>query len=334
MKALVLDAQKQLSLTEVPKPKPQPGEVRVRIHAAALNHRDLWIQKGLYPGMKLPCILGADGAGIIDSVGKGVDEGSIGEAVVIYPAMAWGGNPLVPGKQFRVLGMPDPGTFAEYICVPAENIFSSPYATDALHAAAALPLTFLTAYRALRVGAPENWSGKKALITGIGGGVATAGLAQLTAGGTEIYVTSSSPEKIAEAIERGARGGVNYRDEDWTTQLKALSGGIDFVLDGSPAADFSSYLKFLNPGAKVVCYGATGSLTTTIQLPKFFLRYISLIGSTMGSPTDFAEMLDWIEEMDGSVAHHISEVFSFADYQKAFDLMARGEQMGKIVLTW
>ena len=327
MKALVLDAQKQLSLTDVPKPEPKPGEVRVRIRAAALNHRDLWIQKGLYPGMQLPCILGADGAGIVDAVGDGVDSDRIGTEVVLYPARAWGDNPELPGKNFRVLGMPDPGTFAEFICVPADDALPKP-AHLSWTEAAAFPLTGLTAYRALGQANVES-NTAKILITGIGGGVATAGLLQSL--GNPIYVTSSKPAKITAAVEMGAQGGVNYRDDDWEHQLKAMSGGIDVVLDGSPAADFGRYLRFLNRGAHVVCYGATGSGKTTVPLGKFFLKYISLIGSTMGSPADFRSLLLMMN--DAEMRPLVSEVFAFGDFRDAFDTMARGKQMGKIVLV-
>ena len=328
MQALLLNAEKQLHLTTVPKPDPRPGEVRVRLRAAALNHRDLWIQRGLYPGMQLPCILGADGAGVIDAVGAGVDEDRIGTEVVLYPARAWGDNPDLPGRNFRVLGMPDPGTFAEFVCVPAADALPKP-AHLSWTEAAAFPLTGLTAYRALRV-LTERPAGATVLITGIGGGVATAGL--LLARDHPVYVTSSSPEKIAAAVAMGARGGVNYRDADWERQLKTRSGGIDVVLDGSPAADFGRYLHFLNRGGTVVCYGATGTGTTTVPLGKFFLKYISLIGSTMGSPQDFRGLLSRMNA--DALRPLVSETFPLADYQRAFDTLARGAQMGKLVLTW
>ena len=328
MNALLLDENKQLNLQPVDRPAPQRGEVRVKVKAAALNHRDLWIQKGMYPGMQLPCILGADGAGVVDATGKGVAKEWMGREVVIYPAMDWGDDDYVPQKSFRVLGMPDPGTFAEYICVPAENVLPKP-AHLSWHEAAALPLTFLTAFRGITEASGDIHTDEKILITGIGGGVATAGLT-LTALNNDVYVTSSSSEKIAAAVEMGAEGGVNYRDADWTHQLKQLSGGIDLVLDGSPAANLDDYLHFLNPGARVVYYGATGSLQTRFSLPKFFLRYIQLTGSTMGSPDDFSTMLEMVS--DCKLRPVVSLVHAFREFEKAFAALRGGEQTGKVVL--
>ncbi|MEH6475721.1 MAG: ATP-binding cassette domain-containing protein, partial [Sneathiella sp.] len=105
-------------IQEVGTPSPNTGEVRVKLQTSALNRRDYWITNGQYPGMQLPCIAGSDGAGIVDRVGEGVDPNLVGQEVVLYPALAWGDNEAYFGPDFRVLGMPDQGTFAEYICTP------------------------------------------------------------------------------------------------------------------------------------------------------------------------------------------------------------------------
>ena len=115
--------------------------------------------------------------------------------------------------------------------------------------------------------------------------------------GAEVYVTSSSAEKIEKAIQLGAQGGVNYRDENWSGQLRSMAGKIDIVMDSSPAAELDDYLAFLNMGARVVYYGSTGSRSTVIKnMSKFFLRHISFIGSTMGSPDEFFEMIAFMEK--------------------------------------
>jgi zinc-binding alcohol dehydrogenase/oxidoreductase len=157
------------ALTEVPLPKPTAGEVRVRLHAAGLNHRELWILRGLYPGMVLPCILGADGAGIVDAVGEGADPALLGRAVVVYPAREWGDDPRFPGARFHLLGMPAPGTFADAICVDAAAVEAVPAHLD-MAQAAALPTAALTAWRGLSVKAALR-AGETLLVTGVGGGV-------------------------------------------------------------------------------------------------------------------------------------------------------------------
>ena len=192
--------------------------------------------------MKLPCILGADGSGTVVKTETTSDDQWLNIEVIIYPAYAWGTNEKAPTKQFRVLGMPDPGTMAEYIAVPVENLVKKPSYLS-WEEAAAIPVASLTAWRALtRHGKiKEN---DHVLITGIGGGVAQAGLSFANAFKAKTFVTSSSPEKIEQAISEGAIAGVNYRDEDWNIQLKQLSNGIDIVLDSSPSPILDDYYKF------------------------------------------------------------------------------------------
>lgn len=329
MKALQLNADKELHLIQQDKPTPASGEVLVNIKAAALNHREIWISKGLYPGMTLPCILGADGAGVIESVGESVSTEHIGHEVVIYPAYDWGDNNETPLKKFRVLGMPDPGTIAEYISVPLANIFPKPNYMS-WEQAAAFPLAYLTAWRAMMKHGGMK-AGDKVLVTGIGGGVAQSGLTLALAAGAEVYVTSGSTDKINDAIAKGAKGGVIYKDEDWHEQLKSLSGGIDLVLDSSPSANFDDYFKFLNMAAKVVVYGSTGSRKTTVNLSKFFLRHIQLIGTAMGSPMDFEALIAFMEKH--SIQPVIDKVYDMDEALIAISDLEKGTQIGKKVIV-
>lgn len=329
MKALELNQDKQLNIVETAKPGPAKDQVLVAIKAAALNHREIWISKGLYPGMTLPCILGADGAGKIVEVGDTVDKQWLDKEVIIYPAYDWGTNDEIASKKFRVLGMPDPGTIAEYIAVPLSNVVEKP-AYLSWEEAAAIPIAHLTAWRALTVHGQLK-AGDNLLITGIGGGVAQAGLAIAKAVGANIYLTSSSNEKIDLAKKNGATDGVNYKDENWPKQLKEKSGGINVVLDSSPAANLDDYLNFLNIGAKVVYYGSTGSRKTTLNISKFFLRHIQFIGSTMGSPKDFIDVIRFLEQH--KIIPHIHHKYTFANSIKAFEDLAKGEQVGKLVIS-
>lgn len=329
MKALELNENKELHLLDLPKPVPAADQVLVKIKAAALNHREIWISKGLYPGMTLPCILGADGAGVVKAVGAEVSEELVGQEVVIYPAYDWGDNNEVPLKRFRVLGMPDPGTIAEYIVVPKANIFPKP-AYMSWEEAAAFPLAYLTAWRAMMLHGRMK-SGDKVLITGIGGGVAQSGLTLALAAGAEVYVTSGSADKIADAVSKGAKGGVNYKDEDWHPQLKELSGGIDMVLDSSPSANFDDYFKFLNMAAKVVAYGSTASRKTTVNISKFFLRHIQFIGTAMGSPMDFEALIAFMNEH--KIKPVIEKVYALDNALEAISDLSQGGQIGKMVIS-
>ncbi|HFE65456.1 MAG TPA: alcohol dehydrogenase, partial [Caldithrix sp.] len=151
MKAVVLSEVKGIdgfTLTEVPRPKPGSGEVVVQIRAAALNHRDLWIARGLYARIVTPVILGSDGAGVISDVGEGVSQEWLNREVIINPSLNWGNDPAVQQKDYRILGMPDNGTQAEYVVVPVTNVREKP-AYLSWEEAAAIPLGGLTGYRAL-----------------------------------------------------------------------------------------------------------------------------------------------------------------------------------------
>ena len=329
MKALQLNSDKELNIVDLDIPEIKPDEVLVKVKASALNHRELWLRKGLYPGMSLPCILGADGAGTIEKIGSDVNEIMLGKDVVIYPAYDWGDKQHTSAKQFRVLGMPDPGTMAEYIAIPESNVVIKPEYLS-WPEAAAMPLASLTSWRALKYNGKVK-KGDKVLITGIGGGVAQAGLAFCPHLDVEVYVTSSSPEKIAQAVAAGAKGGVNYKNPEWYKELKEMAGKIDVVLDSSPPEELDNYLAFLNMGARIVYYGSTGSRSTQIKnMSRFFLKHISFIGSTMGSPQDFFEMIAFMEQH--KIKPQIHKTFAFKDALLAFDELSTGSQVGKIVI--
>lgn len=330
MRALHLDQGKQLKFVEATMPEVGPDEVLVKIKAAALNHRELWITKGLYPGMRLPCILGADGAGMIHDTGSDVDPKLKGKEVIIYPGRSWGPKQSAPDKAFRVLGMPDAGTFAEYISVHKDLVFPKP-SHFSWEEAAAIPVAGLTAWRALYYYGNIQ-SGDKVLITGIGGGVAQIGLTLALSFGAEVYVTSSSPDKIQKAIKRGAKAGVNYKDFDWPDQLKELAGTIDLVLDSSPREVFDGYFRFLQRGAKVIAYGSQGSRKTTINISKFFLRHIQFIGTAMGSPEDFKNLLNYIEEQ--KLTPTIHSTYPFEETIEALKFLEAGNQIGKVIVQF
>ena len=329
MKAILLTEDMNIEITDVPKPTLAIGEVLVKIAASALNHRELWIQKGLYPGMTVPCILGADGAGTVVKLGDGVDASWNGKEVIIYPAYNWGENEQAPSRQFRVLGMPDPGTMAEYIAVPSNNLVEKPKYLS-WSEAAAIPVAGLTAWRALTRHGKIKY-GDNILITGIGGGVAQAGQSLALAHGAKVFVTSSSPDKIAFAQSMGATAGVNYKDEDWYSQLKEISGGIDIVLDSSPSPVLDDYFRFMNYGGRIITYGSTGSPKTTISISKFFLRHIQFIGTAMGSPSEFEALLQFMKKHE--IKPLVHSEFALNDGVKAFDSLRTGKQIGKIVIT-
>ena len=316
MKALVLqEINKPLALIEHPLPVAAKGEATVSLHTAALNHRDVFITQGLYAGIKTPVILGSDGAGEYK-----------GRKVLIYPALEWGDRPEHQGKNFRVLGMPENGTFAEEITVPAKNIFDMP-AHLTWEQGAALPLAGLTAWRTL-FSRCKMRKGEKVLITGVGGGVALMALQFAVAAGAEVAVTSGSDEKLEKARSLGARYTVNYRLEGWDKRLKQEAGGFDVIIDSAAGDGFSVLPGIAQPGARIGIYGGTLGKVNGLSLQPVFWKQISILGSTMGSPQEFKKMLQFVD--NHKIVPIVDSVFDLADGNAAMEKMEKGEQFGKI----
>jgi zinc-binding alcohol dehydrogenase/oxidoreductase len=332
MKALVLttaDGPASVELKEVEMAAPALGEVRVALKAAALNHRELWIARGQYPGMKLPCTLGCDGAGIVESVGADVDTIHIGKKVVLYPGLEWGSNTRFPSASFGLLGMPGPGTIARSICVPVASIAALPECLD-FGQAAATPLAALTAWRGLTTKA-NLVSGEKILITGIGGGVATFALKFAVAMGAVVYVTSGSDRTLDSAKKLGAKCGFNYRDPEWRKAVSKTRGGIDVVLDGAPAVSYPNYSRALNMGARVVLYGSTGGGQFPLTAPELFLKNIQIMGTNVGNSTEFHEMLSFVSKH--KIYPVIDRIFDLASAKEALGYLESSHQFGKVVIA-
>jgi zinc-binding alcohol dehydrogenase/oxidoreductase len=311
MLALQLDAVHQpATAREIPTPTPATGQVLVKLRAAALNHRDVWIQKGQYAGIKLPCTLGADGSGEVAALGEGVTNRAVGEPIIIYPGVEWGDNQKAQGRNFRVLGMPDPGTFAEYSITPADYVRPRPAHLDWAQAAA------------LRV-----------LVTGIGGGVALVAAQFCVAAGAEVWVTSGDDDKLARvlALPIGLRGGINYNKEKWAKELTQQAGGpFDVIIDSAAGAAFDALLDAAAPGGRIVFYG--GTLGNISQLPpaKVFWKQLSILGSSMGSIQDFDAMLAFVNEH--KLVPEVDKHFPLAEGEAAMKYLAGGQQLGKVVL--
>ena len=334
MKAMVLHelgGPDTLRFEDVPEPEPGPGETVVRLHAAALNRRDVFATRGQYPGARpeaLPVILGSDGSGEVvargDSAG-GPDEGT---EVVINPALYWGDDPRKPGKEYRILGLPDDGTFAEFVKVPAESVFPKP--SHLSHEeAAALPLGALTAYRAL-VTRGELKEGETVLVPGVGSGVATFVVQIAAALGARVFVTSSSDEKLDKAKEFGAEGGVNYNSDDWSKELRGMTGGVDLSVDLVGGEAFNALVSLAKPGSRIVAVGATAGPTPKAMTIRIALKHLDVLGTAMGTNEEFGAMLDLFAEH--GLRSTINETFSLEETAAAMQHMEEGKGMGKIVL--
>jgi len=306
-------------LREHPDPEPASGFVVVELRAAALNRRDTLVRQGVYE-FPFPYVLGSDGAGV---------RRDTGEEVVILPSLAWGEREAGPGPDFRILGAPDDGTHAELVAIPEENVFAKP-ARLSWTEAAAFPLAGLTAYRALFSRARLE-AGETVAVLGAGSGVSTIAVQLAAQAGARVFVTSSDPGKIERAVELGAEAGVDYTDDGWVDELRSLAGGegVDVVVD-SVGSTWPQSLASLRIGGRVVCFGATGGTEVELQVRPFYFLQASLLGTTMGSPREFAGLLEMIES--GSWAPVVDSVRPLGEAADAHRRLESREHFGKLVL--
>jgi len=317
-----------LRVEEWPMPVPGPGEVVVRVRAASLNHRDVWIRRGQYAGIRLPAILGSDATGEVTAAGDADGKSWLGREVVIDPSLEWGPDLRAQGGDFHLLGMPTEGTYAEFVKVPAANVYAKPSHLT-LEEAAALPLASVTAYRALVTRAAVQ-AGEIVVITGIGGGVALAALTIAVSLGATVYVTSGSETKIASAKQYGAAGGVTHRASGWPrTLLEMIGRRPDVIVDGAGGDTLAQALDLVKPGGRIVTYGATCGAVPSLEVRRIFWKQIDIRGSTMGTPEDFSRMLDLYAT---GVRPVVDSVFLLENVAQAHARIDSGDQFGKIVL--
>ena len=330
MKALVLEATDTFPvLRNVPVPTLRPGEALVRLEAAALNRRDGWIRRGQYPGIVHPIILGSDGCGVVESV---ADVGAewVGRRVILCPGIGWGDDEAHQDDGYEVLGLPRNGTLAEYVAIPVENVCLAPEHLSPSQVAA-LPLAGLTAWRALMTRGAFR-TGERVFISGIGGGVASIAAKIALAAGADLVVSSSAAHKLETAISWGARGGVDYTTPHWRKTAQALAPkGYDVIIDSAGGDGFGDLARLLAPGGRLVFFGGTRGAWPALLPQHLFFRQLSILGSTMGSPREFAALLEHVS------AHHIEPhldgVYAFADGASAFARLEAGQHFGKIVLA-
>jgi len=322
---------------DVAVPEPSPGTVRVRIHAAALNHLDVFTLGGM-PGVSIvpPWVMGADGAGVIDLVGDGVESVSVGDHVTINPGLSDGTCEFCQaGEQslcvkFRLLGEHNPGTFADFVVVPERNVrkISKNIAFDT---AAAFTLVTLTAWRMLvtraQVGPEDN-----VLIWGIGGGVAQAALRIAKQRGAHVWVTSGSDEKLSRARELGADETINHRTSSIGKEVRARTKkrGVSVIVDSVGEASWPESLIALGRGGRLVTCGGTSGAMIHADIRRLFWNQWTIMGSTMGNDAEFDAVVGELEK--GNLTPVIDSTFDLEDGRTAFERMAKGEQFGKIVL--
>jgi zinc-binding alcohol dehydrogenase/oxidoreductase len=284
----------RFELHELPDPVPGPGEVVVDVVVAGLNRRDRWIWT--LPGYCPPPVtMGSDAAGVLAAVGPGVTGWRPGDEVVVYPTIGWADGAELPGPDFDILGAPTPGTFAEKLLVPASHLAPRPHRLGWAESGV-LPLGGLTAVRALFT-CGRLAAGQRLLVTGAGGGVSTFVVSLAVAAGAHVVVTTGSEQKAARARELGARAAVLYTGDDWPGAVReAVGGELDLIVDSYGGESWTKGLALLRRGGVFVSFGDTGSATSLVEISDVYWEWRRILGTTMGSPGDFRELLRRVNE--------------------------------------
>ncbi|KPM44360.1 hypothetical protein AK830_g2196 [Neonectria ditissima] len=331
-----------LQIKEVPKPTPGPNEVLVRLSAAALNHRDLFIRRHLYPGISFTNPLLADGYGTVIEVGSAVTRKNLlNRPVILTPMRGWESDPTAPEdiRKFTVTGgsqRSEVGTAQDYIAVHEDEVEPAPeHLTPA--EGAALPLVGLTGWRAFVTKSNAAFPGANVLITGIGGGVALQVLQFAVGFGCSVFVTSGDEAKLARAKELGAKGGVSYRNDGWDKELLKLLPAdrpyLDAVIDGAGGNVVGKTVRLLKPGGVIAQYGMTVSPKMDWVMAAV-LANVELKGTTMGSRKEFRDMIAFVNEkkIRPIVSRSVKGLDNLADIDSLFTDMDKGTQFGKLII--
>src|SRR5216110_262194 len=316
-----------------------PRHVRVAPRAAAINHLDLFVVRGLPHEYRFPHIVGADGAGVVDAVGAEVRSVRPGDRVMINPGIPdYSCEYCRAGEQslcrsYGILGEHFPGTMAQYVVVPEQNVAIIPTLSTPLTWAEAAAFSFvtLTAWRMV-VTRAQLAAGETVLIWGIGGGVALAALRIAKLKGARVIVTSSSDAKLAEARRHGADATLNHRTQKVSQEVRALTEqrGANVVIDDVGEATWDESLRSLGRGGRLVTCGGTSGPTVRLDVRRLFWYQWSILGSTMGNAAEYEAIVRLLAT--GELRPIVDRVFPFNEARGAFERLARGEQLGKIVV--
>lgn len=326
-----------VAIGERPMPVRRPGEVLVRLKAATLNRVDLYMRdSGAGITHQLPQVMGLDGAGVVEEADADESWLQPGQPVVLHPGVSCGRCEFclrgqgVLCTRVSYLGEHRDGTLAEFVSLPARNVFPKPAALDWAEAAA-LGVNHLTAWRMLFTKAQlKPW--ETVLIFGVGGGVSLAALQLVKMAGATAIVTSRDDDKLQRALALGADHAINGAKEDIARRVLALTGGrgVDVVFENVGAAVWSSALKSLVRGGRLVTCGATTGDQPGADLRRLFIRQLQVMGSTLGDLGEFADLLRVCER--GLIRPVIDRRYGLDDAHAALDRLESGAQFGKLAI--
>lgn len=322
-----------LRYEDAPDPELGPGEVLVRVRTCALNHLDIWNRRGVVP-LRLPHILGADVAGeVVESSDTGIPPG---RRVMVQPGLSCGRcAACLDGRdnecpRYDVLGSQSDGGYAEFVCVPIQNLIAIPDAIGFVEAAA-FPLTFVTAWHMLVTRARLR-AGEDVLVLGAGSGVGQAAVQIAWLHGARVFATAGTEDKLGRARELGAYEVINHHTQDLPAEIRRLTGkrGVDIVIEHVGEATWERSLKCLARGGRLVTCGATTGHQAGIDLRFLFTRQYTLMGSYMGTKAELLRAAQFF--FAGQLRPAIDRTFALSEAAEAHAYLEAGKQFGKVVL--
>ncbi|MDP1571123.1 MAG: zinc-binding dehydrogenase [Vicinamibacterales bacterium] len=324
-----------LRYEDAPDPVPGPGEALVRVRACALNHLDLWQRRGIERvRIPFPHISGADVAGEIVSTPGG--EFAPGRRVLLQPGVSCGRcEACLDGRdnecpRYDVLGYQSQGGYAEYVCVPLQNLVAVPDSVGFAEAAA-FPLAFLTAWHMLVTRARVR-AGEDVLVLAAGSGVGQAAIQIAWLHGARVFATAGTDEKLARARELGAYESLNHHTQDVPAEIRRLTDGrgVDIVVEHVGQATWARSVKCLTRGGRLVTCGATTGHEAAIDLRFLFSRQLSLLGSYMGTKAELLRATQFF--FAGELRPVVDCTYPLAEAAEAHRRLEAASQFGKIVL--
>lgn len=336
MKAIVIRRQggpEELRLEEVADPVAQAGQAVIDVRAVSVNRLDIWLRAG-QPGrvVNLPLTPGGDIAGVVRSVGPGVDPAWAGRRVAVYPGVATDDRaPRFAGDEsfsrgFGVLS----GGYAEQVAVPAACLVALPEAVS-WTTAAAFPVTYTTAWHMLASRSGVG-PGMTVLVHGAGAGVGAAAVQIARLFGARVIASAGSAAKRERAVAMGAEAAVDYGADGWVQDVLDLTGGkgVDVVVDHVGGQTLVRSLQALAVGGTLVNCGVTAGNVVELDFRTIYPRQLSIVGSMLGSKAEMVTALGCIAR--GELEPVIERVFPLAEAPAAHALMESRDLFGKIVL--
>ena len=340
MKAYVIRGPGRAEIEEIPEPTPGLGEVRIEVKATALNHLDLFVRQALGgPGLRehrFPHVSGCDVAGVVESLGEGVEGFAAGDEVVVYPGLGCGRcefchrgeTSMCP--EYRIWGEQTWGGLADLAAVPSGNLLKLPKGSD-LRRIAAAPVAFTTAWRSLISGGRLR-AGESVLVVGAGGGVSSAAITIAGYAGATVYATSGADWKVDKALALGAHAAVNHRTfpfEEWILE-ETRGRGVDLVFDSAGASTWSKSIRSLAPGGRLCVSGATSGDRPDMSIREIYQSHRRVIGAPMGGRPDFDAVMALI--LSGKLSPVLHAAYPLVRVEEALEELENQRQFGKILV--